>query len=254
MKIINSCFPFRIPGTHEPLLFCFHHAGGNAGQLRSWSGVQNEIAVVPVEYAGHGCRMRERFNQTIQEIAQEIAQAISRECQFRKVYIYGHSLGSLIAFEAVKCLERSGISVGGLAVAGRGAPFEQDLSRFRSWMGRDALLTEMRRLGGMDPQLLENKEFMDYFAPIILMDYALHEAYCYDNSPIRAPIIAHCAEMDVDTSPQQMKEWKRVTKGLFNFRMFQGGHFFVLESETYLSALLQDIKKIDARGRKLYVS
>ena len=97
MKIINSCFPFRIPGTHEPLLFCFHHAGGKAGQLRSWSGVQNEIAVVPVEYAGHGCRMRERFNQTIQEIAQEIAQAISRECQFRKVYIYGHSLGSLFA-------------------------------------------------------------------------------------------------------------------------------------------------------------
>ena len=54
MKVKDKCFPFGIPPEADTLLFCFHHAGGNAGQLRSWCGVKNDIAVVPVEYAGHG--------------------------------------------------------------------------------------------------------------------------------------------------------------------------------------------------------
>ena len=49
MKVKDKCFPFGIPPEADTLLFCFHHAGGNAGQLRSWCGVKNDIAVVPVE-------------------------------------------------------------------------------------------------------------------------------------------------------------------------------------------------------------
>ena len=45
MKVKDKCFPFGIPPEADTLLFCFHHAGGNAGQLRSWCGVKNDIAV-----------------------------------------------------------------------------------------------------------------------------------------------------------------------------------------------------------------
>lgn len=252
MKISNPCFPFTIPGDSEPLLFCFHHAGGNAGQLKRWAGIQDGIAVVPVEYAGHGCRMSEESNLHLQDIAIELAQAIHKESSCRTIYIYGHSLGSMIAFETVKCLETSGCQVGGLVVAGRGAPFEKDLSEFRSWMGRTALIQEMKRLGGMDAELLANEEFMDYFAPVIIKDYAMHESYGYEPARIKAPIIAHCAKRDGVTSPEQMNKWREVTEaGNFTFRLFEGGHFFVLESEHYLSELLLEIHKLETNNNKV---
>ena len=126
MKVKDKCFPFGIPPEADTLLFCFHHAGGNAGQLRSWCGVKNDIAVVPVEYAGHGCRMGEKFSSGLCEIAEELAGKIAVACLGKKVYLYGHSLGSLIAFETVKCLEKWHVPVQGLVVAGRGAPFDRD--------------------------------------------------------------------------------------------------------------------------------
>lgn len=249
MKIQNPCFPFGIEGDTEPLLFCFHHAGGNAGQLRSWSGIKNGIAVVPVEYAGHGCRMREPSPKGIHEIAEELAKEILNKQKNRKIYIYGHSLGSLIAFETVKFLEENGVEISGLIVAGRGAPFDKDLGSFKSCMGRDALLTEMRRLGGMEECFLQDKSFMDYFAPIILKDYELHERYVYDNACICAPICAHCAREDVDTSPEQMAHWSAVTKDFFEEELFDGGHFFVLESDDYLDTLLMTVEKMECKRR-----
>lgn len=244
MKVKDKCFPFGVPPEADTLLFCFHHAGGNAGQLRSWCGVKNDIAVVPVEYAGHGCRMGEKFSSGLCEIAEELAGKIAVACLGKKVYLYGHSLGSLIAFETVKCLEKWHVPVQGLVVAGRGAPFDRDYSSFRSCMGREALLEEMRRLGGMDDRILEDQGFMDYFAPIILSDYALFENYCYDKGCIHAPICAHCAMQDVETSPEQMSHWSMVTNGAFEETVFEGGHFFVLESEQYLETLLGTVRKM----------
>ena len=246
MKIANRCFPFCISGEKEPLLFCFHHAGGNAGQLRSWAGVTKGISVVPVEYAGHGCRMREKFDCGICDIAKELAKEIAEKAGDRKIFIYGHSLGSLIAYKTVKLLEMMNVEISGLIVAGRGAPFDKDFSCFRSCMGREALLDEMRRLGGMDETFLNDKGFMDYFAPIILNDYAIHEQYEFDNSCVCAPICAHCARNDVDTSPEQMANWAEVTNNYFEEKTFDGGHFFVLELDDYFDTLLKTVRKIDS--------
>ena len=242
MKIQNPYFPFGIPGTKEPILFCFHHAGGNAGQLRQWAGVKDDVAIVPVEYAGHGCRMDEEFPESIQEIANELAKAIFVNYQNRDVYVYGHSLGTLIAFETVKVLERLGVRVNRLIVAGRGAPFDAELIDFKSHMGVEALIEEMRRVGGMEEELLQDKRFMEFFSPIILHDYWLHERYEYDGSHIAAPISAHCANGDADTNLEQMSQWQQVTSGSFDKRGFEGGHFFVLESEEYLSILISEVK------------
>ncbi|HNZ99586.1 alpha/beta fold hydrolase [Ruminococcus sp.] len=245
MTIENRCFPFGIPVGRGPLLFCFHHAGGNAGQLRSWSGIRSGISVVPVEYAGHGCRMKERFSEDICDIAAELAGEIAKAAEGRRIYIYGHSLGTLIAFETVRILELQGTDVQGLVVAGRGAPFDRDLGGFHSSMGREALIEEMKRLGGMDECFLGDKSFMDYFSPIILSDYRLFERYSYDGGRISAPVCAHCAVDDVDTSPEQMLHWEQVTDSWFEEKTFEGGHFFVLEMEDYKDILLEEVKMME---------
>ena len=241
MRIKTPCFPFGILGDEEPLLFCFHHAGGNAGQLRKWAGLKCGIGVVPVEYAGHGVRMGEPFANSIREIADEIAIAIANICGSRNIYIYGHSLGTIIAFETVRALENKQINVCKLIVSGRGAPFDKDYSNFRTEMGQDALLNEMRRLGGMDEEMLCDERFMEYFSPIVMHDYSLIERYEYDSGCISSPVSAHCSRNDVETTPEQMSHWETVTKGAFSQKIFDGGHFFVLENENYCSELLLEV-------------
>lgn len=243
MKIKTPCFPFGIPGEVEPILYCFHHAGGNANQLRDWAGVNRDVAVIPIEYAGHGARMCEPFADSISGIACDIADAIERNSNGRRIFIYGHSFGALIAFETVKVLEQKGVPVQKLIVAGRGAPYDSDYSNFRTAMGRDALLDELRRLGGMDEEMLLDERFVDYFAPIILSDLALIEQYMYDGTLINCPISAHCSRNDIETSPEQMSHWQTVTHGCFNEKLFEGNHFFVLENTDYLNDLLLEIYK-----------
>ncbi len=240
MKERELCFPFGIPGGAEPTLFCFHHAGGNASQLRCWAGVNNGIAVVPVEYAGHGTRMREPYAESIAQIAKEIAKKIVLSGR-KKVYLYGHSFGSLVAFETAKELEKNSFEVQKLIVAGRGAPFDSDLSGYRTSMSRDALIDQLRRLGGMEEEMLLDERFIEYFAPIILGDLKLIEQYLYDEQKINCPIVAHCSDNDPETNFDQMSHWKDVTHRHFTERLFIGNHFFVFEDETYFGELLKEI-------------
>lgn len=241
MKQTEKWFPFGIKNDKRIVLFCFAHAGGSATSFRSWDKFAgSDVQVVPVELPGHAMRFWEKPADEIQELVKEIAQAISEVIEDRTYTLYGHSFGALLAFLTAYELEKQYHKKAGLlVVSGRHAPFDEEKGGFRTYMGKQALIDEMRRLGFMSEEMLNNEEFLGIFLTVIMNDYKLNEEYQYANEKIGVPILAYSSKDDLGAEPEVMKGWNKATNGMFRLYEMAGSHFFVYEMGKSFYELLE---------------
>ena len=240
---IKKDFPFFKNENYKPYrLICFHHAGGTAAVFRNWVKKDPMTEVLPIEVKGGGIRYDEVDNINFENAAKYAAESIAEIYDGRDTYIYGHSLGSIFAFDAVCRLKKEyGIEIKKLIVAGRHAPFAEDTSSYRCSMGMEALKDELLRVGGTPKELLESDSFCRFMLPSIYADYKLGESYSYNGERVEIPIIALSGKNDTDADERIMNEWKRCTSGQFSQYSFEGGHFFPYnESEKAVLSVIFD--------------
>lgn len=240
----NQWFPYEFNEYNsKPMVFCFHHAGGSAATFRKWTNVK-EVNFIPVELPGRGAHGRTNLTMHFIHLINQITEIIYPITKGKKFFLYGHSMGALIVFNICVLLAgRYGIRPEKIIVAGREAPHMPDMSPFKSYMSDHELVNEIIRLGGTPIELLENREFLNYFLPIIRNDYKLIEDFRYGGEKVNVPIIAHSAYKDTEANPEIMKHWKEVTNDKFVLNEFRGNHFFINDmGDKYVSHLVHQIK------------
>lgn len=241
----SKWFPFGIPeDSTKKKLFCFHCAGGNAISFKEWTQSER-INIIPVEIPGRGVRIAEQCVTNIYSLLDELFTEIVPLCGHGKYYLFGHSMGALLAFQIAYLLEKKIENKPQLLiVAGRQPPHIPDTSEFKSYMGNAALHEELVRLGGTPEGILENKELFEFLAPMIRSDYMLHESYQYKGEKISIPIIAHAGKKDLGSNGSVMKLWKEMTSAKFEIKEFEGSHFFIHDlGRKYVGVLEEDILK-----------
>lgn len=248
-----SAFPFESPLILNPEaeeerpvmnVFCFHHAGGTAASYRKWTTALLPVRIICVELMGKGTRRSEPFMGNSRQLAQILARQVVIKTGSAPFCLYGHSMGAALAFEVCCNIEKNyGKKPEKLIVAGRQAPQDENLSEFKTYMDDQALIDELRRYGLTPEEVLENEQFMNYYLPEIRRDYELSESFSYHGEITKVPVIAHAASKDAGADKQRMRRWKEVTANRFEVREFEGSHFFVLEEESYLNCLVEDVMK-----------
>src|SRR3979409_2429297 len=100
-------------------LYCLPYAGGSAGVFRSWCDLlPPNVDVWGVEYPGQGSRISEPLTDRIDALAELIAEAVAAQPAVPYA-LFGHSMGSLVAFEMCHVLAaRNATSPTLLVVAG----------------------------------------------------------------------------------------------------------------------------------------
>src|SRR5215471_16620135 len=92
------------PGT--PRIFCFPHAGGSPRAFLDWqAGFADDAEIVAVCRPGREHRAAESaptIDELIDGAAAAIAEVTARDG--RPCYLFGHSLGALVAFEVCRRL------------------------------------------------------------------------------------------------------------------------------------------------------
>lgn len=224
-------------------VFCFHHAGGTAASYRKWTTKLLPVRIICVELMGKGTRRGEPFIGNSKILAQMLAQQILVKNGTAPFCLFGHSMGAALAFEVCCILELYGVKPEKLIVAGRQAPQDENHSEFKTYMDDQALIEELRSYRLTPEDVLQNEQFMSYYLPEIRRDYQLSESFCYNGETTDVPVIAHTASEDAGADRQMMKHWKEVTTNHFEIREFKGNHFFVLEDESYLAGLVEDVMK-----------
>lgn len=243
----NVWFPYkkRGDGNFDYKLFCFNHAGGDSNIFRDWIDFDESIEVMPIEIPGRRKRMGEKCSVDFAKLVDDIAREVILNAKSDRVFIYGHSLGAILAFELAVVLEKDySKKVEGLFVAGRHAPTDEDPSPYRTTMGVNGLKSELLRLGDTPEQLLDNKPFMDFYLPIIYSDYKLAEDYSYGGEVVNCPIYAMCGKRDLLANFEMMKNWQQFTKKTFVLKDFEGGHFFAYDesSKDVKNFIIKNIK------------
>ena len=101
----------RPAGDTRPILFCVPHAGGSATVFLQWRELLSDLVdVVPIELSGRGVRMSEPLKTSAQDSGADVAvkmyEHLAAHGSGRDYLIWGHSMGSLVAYEAYHALRR----------------------------------------------------------------------------------------------------------------------------------------------------
>jgi surfactin synthase thioesterase subunit len=219
---------FREPSaTGTARLVCFPHAGGTASYFHPVSRlVPPHLEVLAIQYPGRHERRREPCIEHIGTLADRITEALLPWTD-RPFAFFGHSMGATIAFEVTRRLEAKGVSPTVLFVSGRRAP-----SRARHETlhleGDQALIAELRRLGGTEAGVLADPELLALVMPAIRGDYTAIMTYrCAPGAVVAAPLHVLVGDSDPHVTLDEAMSWKEHTGGRFELAVFTGGHFYL---------------------------
>ncbi|NYT94593.1 thioesterase II family protein [Salinispora sp. H7-4] len=216
-------------------LVCFPHAGGNAQLFHGWSALlPADVEVLAVRYPGRLDRLAEPCATDMTELADDITAALSW-CPTRSVALFGHSMGSSVAYEVTLRLEAAGIPVRRLFVSAHAAPHQAQRTRLHE-LGDDALVAGVRRLGDLGSAAYDNAELRELLLPPLRADYALIEGYWPATpAPVRAAITAYVGDRDPGCTPERVRGWSDLTApGRFELHSFPGDHFYLAPRQAEL--------------------
>ncbi|MEU5863704.1 alpha/beta fold hydrolase [Nonomuraea sp. NPDC047529] len=230
--------------THlHSILFCIPHAGGSASSFAGWHGPFGHSAEVrPIELAGKGARAGETPYASIQEAAQDVAGVIEKESAGRTWAVLGHSMGALIAYEAVRVLSGRGHPPAQrLIVSGCPAPRQRPGTRPDEPLEGAGALGFLERLDGLPPEIARDGEAAEYFAELVRRDGLLLSEYRYTppTGPLDCPVTVLTGSADPITTDTDPADWElAVDRPVRMCRVNGRGHFFTMENPAECAALV----------------
>ncbi len=236
-------FPRRRP-LASMRLFCLPFAGGGASAYRAWpDGLPEWIEPVAIQLPGREGRFAEPALRELRPALHGIRAALAPLLD-RPYALFGHSMGSVIAFELVRLLRREGLPLPRhLFVSGRRAP-QLPLGRraFQDLPDME-LVAEIRKLSGDANGLFDSEEMRALLLPMVRADFALHDSYAYqDEHPLDVPVSVFGGLDDETTSEQNLRAWQAHTLLPIRLGLYPGGHFFVDSSRReVLQALAETL-------------
>ncbi len=225
-------------------ILCLPHAGGSASAYNHWHRLlPPDVEVCAIELPGRGSRFKEAALPTMSAVVEHVMTLIEPLVGVRYV-LWGHSMGAVIALElARRCCDR-GRPPHALVVAGCRAPYLPGRhDRALSSLPDQELVRELSLLEGVPLKMQQAPGFIETFLPIIRRDLRCREQWRDDMRQVDVPIHVLGGRDDKAVARADMEAWKVYTGRRVQVHMFDGGHFFVRESQEqvihYLTQLLR---------------
>lgn len=225
-------------------LFCFPYAGGGATSFLNWTRSFNqEIEVCPIQLPGRQERMGESAIINIRAMIKELEKVLLPLFFDKPFVLFGHSMGSIIAFELARCLEaKHGISPECLIVSGKHSPTITQKRTPICDLPDAPFIEELRKLNGTPENVLNNVELMSLILPCLRSDFKLVETYSFQETvPLNCDLFAFFGSNDEGNSPLSVSAWSDTTQKKFKLYEFEGDHFFLHSNEVMVRNHIENI-------------
>ena len=235
------------PGSDRPpaRVVCFAHAGGNPRSFLAWQPALADdaelLAVVPPHPPGGRLTLPDYIDGAARAIRQLAAQ------DARPIYLFGHSLGALIAFEACRRL-RDEPAVAHLVVSALAAPQllpsprVLELSRKQGQEFADALVF----FGGLPAEVLAEPDLLEVLLPGVQADFVLAAQYRYQPAaPLQIGVTVVTGEADPHIAEEQVEPWRLEFGQPPDIRWVPGGHFYFEDDPSLIIDLLAEVVRAD---------
>ncbi|MBC8756498.1 thioesterase [Kordia sp. YSTF-M3] len=240
--IIKTTYPLQ---RHQ--LFLLHFAGGSKysfDSLKEHLGMH--IDFLPLEIPGRGKRFKEALLKSKTEAVQDYCQQIKTLRNEQPYIIYGHSMGATLGLNIVAELEKENDAPVHLILSGNSGPGIKEYVGGKELPKRYSMndikfKEELRRLGGVPEEVLENNELYDLFSPIMRADFEILEKE--ENSEkglmIHTPI--HAMMGSEEKTKDHIANWKKFTSKKFTSEIVEGNHFFINEHPQKIAEVINAI-------------
>ncbi len=95
---------------------------------------------------------------------------------------------------------------------------------------KQEFLNYLNELGGLQQEILECTELMDFLEPILRADFQAIETYTYQQSPSQFEIpITILYGLEEDLNYQDLLAWQQESSQPITIKSFPKGHFFIFE-------------------------
>ncbi|MDX3230472.1 thioesterase II family protein [Streptomyces sp. ME19-01-6] len=247
-NVRESRWIHRLQSASDPdaRLIAFPHAGGSASyffplaQALRQAGQPLALDVMAVQYPGRQERRREPCIDDLPTLADAVCREILLFAD-RPLILFGHSMGSWVAFEVTRRLEQKhGITPLALFASGRRAPSITRQENIHQ-LPDSGIVKEIALLDGTDSVLLSDPEILQMALPAIRGDYKAIETYAFHPGPrLQCPIHAVLGEADPRVSVDDARGWAKHTSGGFELSMAHGSHFYLKDQQDFLAGKIVD--------------
>ncbi|MDR2107263.1 MAG: hypothetical protein LBO73_01945 [Holosporaceae bacterium] len=237
---------FENKASSTARMFCLPYAGGNAEFYLPWRNfVPSRIDLCPLQLPGRSYRLNEVCSSNFYDLVQELLSIIERYND-KDIILYGHSMGSVLAYEAAVQMEKKKPLL--ICLTGGDAPHEWKGRDLRSDLSDEEMLDWMICNYGYSSG--DNAGMKDYLLPFVRTlrnDLQICENYETKGIIYEGKTVIYGAKDD-HLCKSDLNLWKRYCSDSEVFYFEKGGHFF---NKVHANELVSAItKKIESANHK----
>jgi external thioesterase TEII len=221
-------------------LFLLHFAGGNCYSLQFLKPLLPEFDVIALELPGRGKRMGEPLLKDFDLAAKDMLAQVISKMNGSPCIIYGHSMGAYLALRVCNMLIKRGNPPVCVVVSGNAGPGVKyaDDGKKRYLLGRDEFIKELKILGGVSEELLENNELFSFFEPVLRADFQIAENNgMAGEPPVNIPLYAMMGS--AEEKKEEITNWGKFTTAGFTHEILEGDHFFINKHPEKVAAAIR---------------
>ncbi len=223
-------------------LFCFPFAGGGAGAYRAWqAGLPAHVELCALSLPGRESRFSEKPYTSLTALVDALVPALAPVMD-KPFAFFGHSLGTLIAFELTRRLRREGRALP-VHFFASGAP-GPSLAHQQPKLGRlphDELMAKLHAYNGTPKEVLEHATLMELLLPSLRADFILIDDYAYvAEAPLAVPATVLGGTGDATVPPTGLGAWAEVFTAAPRQVLLPGDHFFIQQQQPQVLSIISE--------------
>lgn len=230
MSTSNLWIKFPQPNPHAKMrLFCLPYAGAGASIFRLWPQLlPAHVEVAAFAFPGREMRRGEASISNLDILLEHLLEALTPYLD-KPFAIFGHSMGSVIAYELAKKLEQKKFQPQHLFVSGAAGPQVPERIRTLHLLSDKEFVEQLSaRYNAIPDVLLKDEALLALILPILRADIQLLETYAYqEGARLNCPITAFGSYEDPEATLECIETWGKHTTATFNSKMFPGDHFYL---------------------------
>ncbi|MEM9103882.1 MAG: thioesterase domain-containing protein, partial [Pseudomonadota bacterium] len=215
-------------------LFCFPYAAGNASTYLGWiEYLPEDVELVVVQPPGRANRIAETPINTMPDMVKQVADEM--EALLDKPYcLFGHSLGSRVAFEVMLLARSKGWPMPRHYIAsGSSAPHVCREHKHVSHLTDEEFIEGLMRFDGPIEKIISNQELVELFLPLLRADFNIADTYSKQPGvPLNVPFTVLGGCNDEDAMPHELPSWNQHFSREGQIVLFEGNHFFIESAQS----------------------
>ncbi|MBN1520343.1 MAG: thioesterase [Spirochaetales bacterium] len=231
-------------------LFCIPFAGGGASAYAPWKRRLAPLAsVVPIQLPGREELWDRPYLDTVAEAALLVADKIHNKAD-GPYCVFGHSMGGLIAFEALRELSRRGCALPLLLIVSASPAPRLFKARLTvSCLESEGFGRLRELLGPTYDTMAGDKDLFAYVMRTMRADVLMCERYVHESGPaLPLPVEAFWASSDPLCVRDEIDAWDAHAGQGLRVHEFEGDHFYFKANPDFEIRLRSALEGAAARA------